>query len=63
LEVEAQQLPRVGELPFDSRRKRMSTIHQQGDTPYATSIAYVKGAPKEVLALCTGILLHGQACP
>src|SRR5262245_46434945 len=39
LEAEAQQ-PRLCELPFDSRRKRMSTIHQSHDSPHATPIAY-----------------------
>jgi len=39
---------RVYLLPFDSRRKRMSSIYSQGDR----IIAYVKGAPREVLALC-----------
>lgn len=48
--------PRLRELPFDSRRKRMSTIHQL-EEPVSGSlrIAYIKGAPKEVLELCTGI--------
>lgn len=44
------EIPRLRELPFDSGRKRMSTIHQargKGRT------AFVKGAPKEVLELCT----------
>jgi magnesium-transporting ATPase (P-type) len=41
--------PRVHELPFDARRKRMSTIHQNG----RGEVAFVKGAPKEVLQLCT----------
>ena len=63
LETEAAQMPRLQELPFDARRKRMSTIHQPRSTPHATPIAYVKGAPKEVLALCTHILFHGQPCP
>lgn len=51
--------PRIRELPFDSRRKRMSTIHLM-EIPVNGSdcIAYVKGAPKEVLELCTGIFKH-----
>ncbi len=51
--------PRLHELPFDARRKRMSTIHRNGQG----EIAFVKGAPREVLQLCTHILLHGQARP
>lgn len=56
LEAEGHKTPRLRELPFDSRRKRMSTIHQVG----ASQVAYVKGAPKEVLALCTRIRQAGQ---
>ena len=48
--------PRIRELPFDSRRKRMSTIHQVS----GGRIAYIKGAPKEVLDLCTGIMRDGK---
>jgi len=57
LEEVSHSFPRIRELPFDSRRKRMSTIHQL-ETPIdgANRIAYIKGAPKEVLELCTGIL-------
>jgi P-type Ca2+ transporter type 2C len=54
-----EEYPRVHELPFDARRKRMSTIHRndQGET------VFVKGAPKEVLQLCTHILLGGEVRP
>ena len=52
----AAKYPRTGELPFESRRKRMSTIHQAG----AGRLAYIKGAPREVLALCPRILIQGQ---
>ncbi len=41
--------PRVAELPFDSERKRMSTVHR---TP-AGLVAYTKGAPEAVLPLCS----------
>jgi magnesium-transporting ATPase (P-type) len=51
--------PRIHELPFDARRKRMSTIHRD----LSGQVAFVKGAPREVLQLCTSILLHGEICP
>ncbi len=51
--------PRVYELPFESRRKRMTTIHQQD----GQLVAYTKGAPKEVLGICDSILLDGQVRP
>lgn len=53
--------PRLRELPFDSRRKRMSTIHQL-DKPMngCNKVAYIKGAPKEVLELCTEIYTQGN---
>ncbi|MGB9672811.1 MAG: cation-translocating P-type ATPase [Anaerolineales bacterium] len=41
--------PRIHELPFDARRKRMTTIHR---TP-THDIAFVKGAPREILQICT----------
>jgi Ca2+-transporting ATPase len=44
-------LPRIAELPFDSERKRMTTVHERGNDVLVT----VKGAPEAVLPLCTGI--------
>ncbi len=53
LETLNQNFPRIMELPFDSRRKRMTTIHQLRESFEGSSrIAFVKGAPKEVMELC-----------
>ena len=38
--------PRVAEIPFDSTRKRMTTVHR---TPGGKLVAYVKGAPEIIL--------------
>jgi Ca2+-transporting ATPase len=52
-------LPRVHEIPFDARRKRMTTIHRELNC----EMAYVKGAPREVLLLCTQVLINDQVLP
>jgi len=52
--------PRVDEVPFDSRRKRMSTIHR---TPEGTYEAYVKGAPDIMVDLCAYVYVDGQVYP
>ncbi|MBI3245511.1 MAG: cation-transporting P-type ATPase [Deltaproteobacteria bacterium] len=71
----ARQRPRLRELPFNSHRKQMSTLHEVRDAycthpgsslpeshrPAIFSV-YLKGAPKEVLSLCTHLQLHGQTC-
>ena len=44
-----QQIPRLATLAFDSRRKQMTTLHQLSNGV----IAYVKGAPEQVLAQCS----------
>jgi Ca2+-transporting ATPase len=48
---------RVGHLPFESIRKRMSTINQTAD---GKKLAFTKGAPLETLAQCDSILINGQ---
>ena len=71
-----QAYPRIHELPFDARRKRMSTVHQisnivaahdalraKSPSPNGAEIAFIKGAPREVLQLCTSILICGQIVP
>lgn len=63
LEAEARQAPRIRELPFDSRRKRMSTVHRVATGNRASMVAYVKGAPREMLALCTHIQCGNQVVP
>jgi Ca2+-transporting ATPase len=45
--------PRVAELPFDSARKRMTTIHK---TPNGILVAYVKGAPETILERSSHIM-------
>ncbi|MBQ4266085.1 MAG: cation-translocating P-type ATPase [Clostridia bacterium] len=51
--------PRVGEAPFDSMRKMMSTIHEAKDG----LIQFTKGAPDVVLSRCTHALIGGKAVP
>lgn len=51
--------PRVGEAPFDSGRKMMSTVH---DTAKGI-IQYTKGAPDVVLKLCKYALINGEKVP
>lgn len=52
-------LPRIGEVPFDSGRKMMSTLHEDKDE--LKILQYTKGAPDEVLKKCTKIWRDGQA--
>ena len=54
-------LPRVNEVPFDSSRKMMTTIHE--DSKSGNFIQYTKGAPDEVLKKCTMIVEDGIARP
>jgi Ca2+-transporting ATPase len=47
-----QQFPRIGELPFSSDRKRMSTIHKMED---GKKRAFMKGAPEVILDRCSAL--------
>ena len=49
--------PRIGEAPFDSLRKMMSTVHK---TKEGKIIQFTKGAPDEVLKRCNKALLYGK---
>lgn len=51
-------LPRVAEVPFDSGRKMMTTVHE--DRNAGGFIQYTKGAPDEVLKKCSHVLKNGQ---
>ena len=48
--------PRIIELPFDSQRKSMSSIHQDN----GKQVAYVKGAPKKIIGLSNTISIDGE---
>jgi len=49
--------PRIGEVPFTSERKRMTTVHL---TTEKEKIAFMKGAPEIVLERCSHILENGK---
>ena len=65
-------MPRVQEIPFDSDRKRMTTIHSpdggglQALVPnfrYPQHVAFVKGAPDVLLELCSELQESGKTVP
>ena len=58
--VDLEKNPRVAEVPFDSTRKLMSTIHQLEDGNYLVA---TKGAPDILLKKVTHIEEHGQIRP
>lgn len=53
-------MPRVGEAPFDSGRKMMSTLHR---TQEGKIVQYTKGAPDEVLKRCKNALTENGMVP
>ncbi len=50
------ELPRVDEIPFDSERKLMTTVHKRGDK----YIVFTKGGVDELLNICTSYIDHGK---
>ena len=52
-------MPRIGEAPFDSNRKMMSTVHKTEKG----CIQYTKGAPDVVIDRCSHYLENGVAVP
>lgn len=62
-----QKYPRLGEIPFSSERKRMTTFNKldAGSDlfPDGGLVAFSKGAPEVILSSCTKILLEGEMRP
>ena len=56
----ADEQPRVGEAPFDSGRKMMSVVVDEGNGTYEQ---YTKGAPDVILNLCTQVYENGKIVP
>jgi len=51
-----EKFPRVHEIPFDSERKRKSTVHRANQG----FVMYTKGAPDVVLKLCSTMDIGGE---
>ena len=54
--------PRIGEAPFSSERKLMSTVHADAKKP-GCALAFVKGAPDVLLDRCSRELVGEDANP
>jgi P-type Ca2+ transporter type 2C len=54
--AEQKAYPRVDEIPFDSERKLMTTIHKTRKE----RLAFTKGAPDNILKICDRILSDGK---
>jgi len=55
--VQKNELVRIGEVPFDSGRKMMSTVHKTSD---GSLVQFTKGAPDELLKRCTTAFVGGK---
>ena len=54
-----QQYPRTFEIPFDSEKKYMASVHKDGNH----EVVYIKGACDYILNQCTFVQSHGKAKP
>lgn len=54
-----EQYPRIGEAPFDSGRKMMSTVHSVD----GKFVQYTKGAPDVILDRCVAYIKDGKPVP
>ncbi|OFY75526.1 MAG: ATPase [Bacteroidetes bacterium RBG_19FT_COMBO_42_7] len=52
--------PRIAEIPFDSERKRMTTVNSLSEK---SSRVNVKGGLDEILSVCDKIIIHGEVAP
>ncbi len=53
----AEDHPRIDEIPFDSSKKYMATVHR---TPEGGAVAFLKGAPEVILSFSSEILVDGR---
>jgi Ca2+-transporting ATPase len=56
-DVLEEEFPRVAEIPFDSKRKRMTTFHK---TPEGKIVSFTKGACESILEISAGFLSGGR---
>ena len=54
-----EKFPRIGEAPFDSGRKMMSTVHNED----GRTVQYTKGATEMLLERCSGYWYEGKILP
>ena len=54
LETGREAFPKVGEVPFDSRERRMATVHAIAAQP-STHITFAKGAPEVIVPACNRV--------
>jgi P-type Ca2+ transporter type 2C len=60
--ADLERLPRIGEIPFTSERKRHTTVHFDRDNPGELRV-FVKGAPEILLANCRFVWDSGKIIP